>query len=190
MKSLLVLAFVLFACVSGCSAPWTVVKQPTTSPIAAAKTFAVKPLDFSGVSIEGTPEPAWRAASGEAKSKWWDQDKAMASKHFLQMLTSNTKSGRTFVEAGVDANAPVVVVRIVEIQSADLVLALQVTTPTGEVIEEATKTMTIRGYGVSERLRGSGKRLADAVAEYITKQSTASGAVSRVSANEHVSLSR
>jgi len=188
MKSLSVLAFVLFALLTGCSTPWTVVKQPAPSPISTARTFSVKPLDFSGVSIGGTPEAAWRVANGEAKSRWWDKDKEVASKHFMTMLTSNTTSGRTFTEAGgADADAPVVVVRIGDIQSSDLQLTLQVMTPAGEIIEEATMMYTIRGYGVSERLRCSGKRLADLVADYIAKQSTAAGALGaapRVSASK------
>jgi hypothetical protein len=172
MKTLSLSALVV-GLVSGCGSPWTAVKQPATpSRIARAKTFSVKPLDFSGVSIDGAPEAAWRAAHGEAKSKWWDKDKAIASRSFLRMLTSNTQSGCTFVEAGNDAEAPLVVVRIGDIHDAEYPLTLQITTATGEVIEEATMTMTIRGYGVSEQLRGSGKRFADAVATYIAKRRT------------------
>ena len=174
MKSRLALTLVLLALLSACSSPWKVVKQPTPSTLAATKTFAVKPLDFSAVSLDGKAEPAWRTASGEAKSKWWDKDKSVASSRFMRMITSTTKGGVTFTEAGADANAdpnaPVIVLKIGEVGSSDFQLILQVTTPAGEVIEEATMTLTIRGYGVSERIRGSGKRMADAVAEYVAKQ--------------------
>jgi hypothetical protein len=172
MKSLSVLTLVLVALLAGCGSPWTVVKRPAPSTLAAAKTFTVKPLDFSGVSIDGTPEAAWRAASGDAKSKWWDKDKSVASRNFMRMITSNTKSGRTFTEAGADADAaaPIVVLKLANVRSPDFDLTLQVTTPAGDVIEEATMTLTVRGYGVSEQLRGSGKRMADAVADYIAKQ--------------------
>jgi hypothetical protein len=172
MKSRFALTLVLLALLAGCGSPWKVVKRPTPSTLAAARTFSVKPLDFSGVSIDGAPEPAWRAAAGDAKSKWWDKDKEVASRNFMRMITSNTKGGRTFTEAGADAdaNASVIVLKIGDIHSADFQLTLQVTTAAGDVIEEATMTLTIRGYGVSEQIRGSGKRMADAVVEYIAQQ--------------------
>ena len=110
MKSFLASSLVLVALLSGCGgSPWKVVKRPTPSTLVAAKTFSVKPLDFSGVSIDGKPESAWRASSGDAKSKWWDKDKSVASKNFVRMLTSNTSGGRTFTEAGADPDAPVVI---------------------------------------------------------------------------------
>jgi hypothetical protein len=120
------------------------------------------------------------ARRGEEQVVGPGQDKAVASRHFMRMLTSNTKSGRTFTaagEAGFDPDAPIVVLRVGDVDGPDFHLTVQVTTATGEVIEEATMTLTIRGYGISEQLRGSGKRFADAVAEYIAKQSTASGAL-------------
>lgn len=170
MTSIRVLILVIAALVMGCGgSSWTVVKRPTPRSIVAARTFSVKPLDFSGVSIDGQPEADWRAAGGAAKAKWWDEDKSLANASFMRAITSGRKSGRTFTEAGAPADSPVVVLRVGNVHDADFQLTLQVTTPAGEIIEEATTTLKSRGYGLSDQLRSGGKKMAEAVTEYLAK---------------------
>lgn len=153
--------------VAGCGgASWTIVKRPNPSPVRAATTFTVRPIDFSGVSVDGKPEAEWRAARPPEKGKSWDEDKAVANQNYLNAIAAAPKHGRTFVASGGPPDAPVIVLRVGNVHSANFQLTMQITAPSGDVLEEATMTLKSRGFGIGDQLRSGGEKMAEAVADY------------------------
>lgn len=186
MKRRAILSILGLSCASaliGCGPPWRVMMQANPDPFLGQSTFAVLPIDFTGLVVGSKPEQVYLAEKDADQQRSFLADKAAINEEFAKALMATAHDeGLTVVPATGPQSAPFMIrpyVSYVEggfyvgvaAAPSEVRMTLRITTPDGRVLDEIAVNHKT-GAGITrpssgQRLRDDGEGLGEIVAKYL-----------------------
>ncbi len=176
-------ALVASSVLIGCGPPWAIVVQTAPNPFFGQRSFAVQPIDYTGLLVGAKPEPLYLAGKDGGQQASFQEDKAALNDKFLARLIADTgAAGIRVVPATGPADAPFTIrpaVHFIEpgfyayvaAMPSRVQMSLRIVAPDGRILDEinlvhATGASMVTAASGS-RLRSDGEALGAIVARYL-----------------------
>jgi hypothetical protein len=177
--------FALFA--TGCGPHYVVVRQASPNPFAQPGPFAVAPVSFANLVVDGKPEDAFLAGRDPDANARWDADKQRVATTFAESLKANVDSigwvganqpGATVVVAhvtemhggvslGLGSTAAHISMEVQLVRGGQVLDEIKVQAETTQGESGRVGNVPLGGYTGSERLRKTADKLGGYVASYL-----------------------
>jgi hypothetical protein len=171
---------------AGCAPPWTVVRQIVPNPMLGQTTFAVMPIDFTGVQVGSGSEGSYLADKDGDSRRSWADDKASMNSLFAGVMTREAREHGIQVVPPSQAAPFAIHPKVVFIepgfftvfinQASEVQMFITISTADGMVLDEITvahatpSTLTTPGVGM--RLRDDAEAMGAYAARYLTTRVT------------------
>lgn len=190
------------AALLGCGGSWTVVTQAPSAPLAGQARFALVPIDYSGLRVDGKTEQDYLDARDPKEPTTFAEDKASLDEELTQALRKEAGAhGISVVRGDSGAEAPFVIHTSVNSidpgtfapsRPSEVLVDVKVVGSDGHVIDEITLSHGTdprsgpSGYGapanatIGHRLRADGAAVGTLIAKYLETRvgTVSSGAAS------------
>jgi hypothetical protein len=164
----------------GCGPPWQVVRQATPNPLVGVKTFALKPIDFTGLRVGEKTEQGYLAEKDEESRSNWVGDKKGMNEEFTKTLLEGSNDAGIAVKPGGEADftvepkvpwlEPGFYAAVVN-KASEVQLTLIIRDKDGKVVDEVTMkhstAANLTNPAVGNRLRDDAEALGEYAAEYL-----------------------
>lgn len=167
----------LASLLAGCGPEWRVVVAATPNPLYLKGTFALFPIDYTGLHVGDKTEAQYLSEKKDSTRDSWAQDKAAINEEFGGKLMA--EAGRAGLTIVVDGRAAPFQIRprvqhiepgfyVGVASGASMVtMDLMITTAEGKLVDHVEIISRSGDYSTGGRLRRDGKALADAAVKYL-----------------------
>jgi hypothetical protein len=193
MRSKLSLAAVVTGSLlaAACGGPWTVVKQSSPNPFNAQVQFSVAPVTFNNLKVGKKLEGEWLASKKPEAQQSHQNDKALFSQRFQQMMV--TKAKGLNIQPMMDGQPPAgFSIRpniywfepgfyaVVAANATQIRMVVDVVDPAGQLVDQIEVAAAqhpqlaftpIVFYTVTERLMKTAEEAANRVTRYLRERS-------------------
>lgn len=180
IQSLLFCIFLGFSAMAcGGSVPWQVVSQENPNPLKTVRQFSVLPIEYKKLTVGAKSESSYLADKDEEKRSAWEADKVALSQEFSRALMVEARGNNDLIIDIGDSDAPFVVqprIRFIEpglyigiySKESKIDMSATIRTADGRLVDEIRMSVEgAPGFSISERMRASGARLGEWMADYL-----------------------
>ncbi|AKT44003.1 hypothetical protein [Chondromyces crocatus] len=178
----------------GCGPRWQVVHQTTPSPLVNQRSFAVLPIEYSGLRVGEKTEAQYLSEKDAKQQESFQADKDALNQNFARALIEGAAGDAINVALATGPSAAPFEIRpvvtfiepgfyaVVASMPSEVHMTLRITLPNGQVIDEITlahSTDSRSGFSVGGismnpssggRLRKDGEGLGEIVAKYLRER--------------------
>lgn len=161
----------------GCGPSWRVIVAATPNPLYLKGTFALLPIDYSGLHVGGKTEAEYLSEKKDTTRESWAGDKGAINEEFAaSIMAQGGKEGLTVlpgpgpapfqIRPRVQHIEPGFYVGVASGASA-VTMDLMITTPDGKLVDHVEIISQSSDYSTGGRLRQDGKALGKSAAKYL-----------------------
>jgi len=165
----------VFALLAGC-APYSVLRQAEPNPFAGEPSFALLPVDWSTVIIDGDVESVWERYDADTRREWPGM-KESSSALFARAFTDSASPAQVrpvpaLSPQGFTAKCIVHELKTGGFKPLELTVRLQLLDPTGAVVDEAQATGKGKAMrGMQIMINEAAVHAGDALGQYLRNRS-------------------